>query len=154
MKRIQKGKRGAFTLVETMLAIFVVVISALMISAAMPISTVSRGRADLLNKASGISQKELEAVRTEGFANCNPTQLSSLGLIDSSAPVATNTYTFTNTDVAANDSVAKVLPQGTAQLQLINVSTSLTQVISTIKYYDNTVNAFKTVTTGTLVANI
>ena len=74
---------------------FLVVACALIVAATMPIADVARGKADLLNKASGLAQKQLEAIRGVGYANINPSSLAGYGLIDSAGAIGTNLYSFT-----------------------------------------------------------
>src|SRR5947209_1236365 len=98
-------KRRAFTLIEVLFAVFLVVVCAFIVAATMPISNASRAKASDMDKAMGVAQKELESIRGLGFANLTPTQLASHGLVDSATAVSANTYSFTNADSAASDSV-------------------------------------------------
>lgn len=145
-------RRRGFSLIEVLIAIFLVVTCMLIVVATMPISTASRAKADLSSKAMGMAQKQLEALKGTGYPNLTPGQMLSYGLIDSSTAVSTNTYSFTNSDAAANDSIARVLPAGTGTVTVEQLDLDLRRVTITITYRDR--NATRTVRLGTLVANL
>ncbi len=147
-----RRNQAAFTLVEVVFSVFVIAMCAMIVASTMPVAAMSRTKADLLTRASDIAEKEMESIRGEGFSNATPTQLASLGLIDSSTPVATNTYSFTNVDTGLFDNPAKVLPQGTGSVQLTNLSLGTVQIVVTVNYMSDGVN--KSVQTGTILANL
>lgn len=149
---MKRTRKSGVTLIEVLFAMFLVVTCAMIVSATMPIADVARGKADLLAKATGLAQKQLEAIRGTGYANLNPTSLAGYGLIDSQTAIGTNTYSFSNSDSAKLDNPAKILPSGTGTVKLVQVSTNLMQVIVTVNYSDNQRN--RSITLGTVVANL
>lgn len=146
-----KRQRG-FSLIEVLIAIFLVVMCSMIVVATMPIATASREKADLMSKATGIAQKQIEALRGVGYPNLVPSRMLTLGLIDSMTPVATNTYSFTNADTLAFDSPAQVLPSGTGRVMVEQVDFDLRRVTVTITYSDR--GTTRTSRLATLVANL
>lgn len=146
------SKRRGFSFVEVLFAIFLVGVAASIVAASMPIATVSRERADLMNKATGLAQKQLESIRGMGYANATATQLAAAGLIDSTATVATNTYSFTNSDSANLDNPARILPAGTGRVSIEQVGLDLRRIIVTVGWTER--GRQRNVTVGTLVANL
>lgn len=146
-----KKKRG-FTLVEVLFAIFLVVICALIVAATMPIANVSRAKATDLDKAMGLAQKQLEAIRGVGYPNDTPTQLAAHGLIDSTSPVGANTYSFTNSDSSNLDNPASVLTGGTGTVTIEQVGVDLRRVTVTVRWRDRV--QYKSFSVGTLIANL
>lgn len=144
--------RRGFSLVETLIAIFLVVTCMLVVVATMPLATASRAKADLLSRATGLAQKQIEAMRGVGYPNLTAAQMASYGLIDSPTPVATNTYSFTNADALANDSPARVLPNGTGSVMVEQIDVDLRRVTVVVTYRDR--GATRTVRLGSLVANL
>lgn len=148
-----KGKRRkGFTFIEVVLAIFLVVTSATIALATMPLSTSSRVKADLNNRATSLAQKQLEAIRGRGYANATASQLYAVGLIDNTTEITTNTYAFTNNDSAALDNPAKVLPSGTGTVKVEQVDLDLRRITVTVNWVDRGVN--RSLVVGTLVANL
>ncbi|MCB8932851.1 MAG: hypothetical protein M9921_03465 [Fimbriimonadaceae bacterium] len=147
-RRLQQGT----SLLEVLFAVFLVAVCATILAASMPTATRSQKIADLNNKATNLAQKELEAIRALGYANVTPTQLASAQLIDSTTPVQTNTYAFTNVDAGVTDSVAQVLPSGTGTVLIEQMDLDLRRVTVTVTYQMRGVA--KTVRMGTLVANL
>lgn len=145
-------KRRAFSFVEVMFALFLLSVSATIVVATMPLATKSRARADMNNKATGLAQKELEAIRGLGYQNATPTQLYANGLIDSTTPVATNTYSFTAADGGSLDNVSRVLPSGTGTVKIEQVDLELRRITVTVNWTERQGN--RTVVLGTLVANL
>lgn len=118
----------------------------------MPVATLSRNKADLLNRATALAQKEMEAVRGTGYANLTASQLDSNHLIDSPTPVTTDTYTFTDVDGELNDSPAKVLPSGTGTIKIEQADTELRRVTITLVWIEK--GQKKSYSLATLVANL
>jgi type II secretory pathway pseudopilin PulG len=139
-------------LIEVVFAIFLVATGAAIIAATMPISNSSRAKADLQNKAVGLAQKQLEAVRGLGYANITAGQLYSYGLIDSTTPISTNTYSFTNTDYSSYDNPSRVLPTGTGWVKIEQVDLDLRQITIGVTWNDR--GTTRSYTLGTLVANL
>lgn len=115
----RSSRRAGHTLMEVMMGLALTGAAASILVATMPVAHASRERADLNNKATSIAQKELEAILQRGFPNTFPDNLYARGLIDSTSPVATNTYGFTNVDSGERDSAPAVLPAGIGRVQLL-----------------------------------
>lgn len=147
----QSRVKGA-SLVEVLLALFLIVSAASIVAATMPVATTSRAKASLMNRAMGLAQKHLEAIRGAGYANAAATQLASLGLIDSATPIDTDTYSFTNCDLAALDNPATVLPGGTGRVVVEQVDLDLRRVTVTVGWTDR--GNPRSFTVGTLIANL
>ncbi|HEY3782544.1 MAG TPA: prepilin-type N-terminal cleavage/methylation domain-containing protein [Fimbriimonadaceae bacterium] len=152
-----RKKRG-FTLIEVLFAIFLVVICAFIVAATMPISNASQSKASDLDKAMGLAQKQLEAIRGQGFPNVNPTQLATVGLIDSTNQISTNTYSFTNSDNANFDNPGTVLAQGAGSVKIEQLNLNLIRVTVTVSWLDLNVwrktGQLKNFAVGTLIANL
>lgn len=147
-----RRKICGISLVEVLLAIFILGLSALILASTMPSATRSRVKADNMNKAAGAAQKMLEAVRGSGYANVSATRLYALGLIDSTTPVATNTYSINSVDTASFDNLAKILPNGTGQITVEQIDLDLRRVTVVINWTEK--GATKTFRIGTLIANL
>lgn len=153
MEKVQKRtKKSGHTLIEVMLASFMALCCALIFAATIPTSNNSRVRADLNNRATGLANKQIEAIRARGFGATTPTLLKDAGIIDSATAVATNTYSFTNVDAGIVDSPATTLPNGIGRVTLENITTDLIRVRVQVTYSDRGTN--RTVTVSTLVANL
>jgi prepilin-type N-terminal cleavage/methylation domain-containing protein len=151
-ENMKRRRRSGFTLIEVLFAVFLVTISGAMVAATLPISTDARARADLNNKATGLIQKQLEAIRGLGYQNATPGQLAFYGLIDSTATVAPNTYTFTNSDSAALDNPSRILPGGTGTILVEQPDLDLRRITITVTWVDR--GRTRTLTDGTLIANL
>ncbi len=138
-------------MVEVLFALFVASVCALIFSAAMPMSNRSRAKADLMNTAVGLAQKELEALKSLD-PTLNPTTLAANGLIDSASSVAPNKYVFTNSDNAAFDSPAKTLPSGKGYLLIESVDLELKRVTVELQWTES--GKSRSVKVGTLVAKL
>ncbi len=149
---LTRTKQRGVTLIEVLFAIFLIAAGLAVIVAAMPIADVSRIKADYRNKATGLAQKQLEAIRGLGYPNLTPTQLNYYGLIDSTTTVATNTYTFTNVDSANLDNPARILPSGTGRVTIEQLDLDLRRVTIQVSWTER--GASKSVRIGTLVANL
>lgn len=146
-----KRKCGA-TLIESLFAVFLVFSAASVVLSTMPIGTNARTISELKQRAMGLAQKELEAIRGLGYANATATQLYSFGFIDSTTPVTDSTYSFTNVDNAARDNPARILPTGTGTVKLEQTDIDLRRVTVTVSYVER--GTPKSVTVGTLIANL
>ena len=145
------SQRG-FSYIEVVFAIFLLATGASVVITTLPIANNSLARADFQNKAVGLAQKEIEAIRGLGYANVTSTQLATYGLVDSSSPIGENTYSFTNVDSAALDNAALLLPSGTATVTITQADIDLRQVSVTITWNER--GSTRTFTDGTLIANL
>lgn len=152
MKAHTHRHRLAFTLIEVLFAVFLVGVSASIVVVTMPSAAQSRIKADLNNKATSLAQKQLEAIRGMGYANVTASQLSALGLIDSTTPIDTNTYSFTNVDSAKLDNPSLILPSGQGRVKVEQADIDLRRVTVTVQWNDR--GTVRNITLGTLVANL
>lgn len=148
---VRKLHRGV-TLLEVLFAVFLVAVSAAILAASMPSASRSQKIADLNNKATNLAQKELEAIRSVGYANVSAAQLLGDGLIDSATPVAASTYGFTNVDQGAMDSPGVLLPSGTGTVKIEQVGLDLRRVTVKVAWLHRGVA--RSVSVGTLVADL
>jgi type II secretory pathway pseudopilin PulG len=148
---MKRNRKSGVTLIEVLFAMFLVMACALIVAATMPIADIARGKADIMSKATGLAQKQLEAIRGVGYANINTTALATDGLIDSTSPIATNTYSFTNSDSVNRDNPGRLLPSGTGSVKIEQMQQNLVRVTVVVNYSNN--QRSQSVTLGTLVAN-
>ncbi|HWD39990.1 MAG TPA: hypothetical protein VG944_14165 [Fimbriimonas sp.] len=144
--------RRGVVLIEVLYAMALVFTAALIVSATMPLANVSRNKAQLADKAMDLAQKQMEAIRSAGYSNANVTQLASLGLIDSTSAVGTNTYAFSNVDSSKLDNPSKVLPSGSGQIKIEQLSIDLVRLTITVGWSDQ--GTARSYTVGTLMANL
>lgn len=149
---LRKRKVKGFSLLETLFAVFLLGSVGTILAAAAPTAGVSRSKAETMNRASSLAQKELEAVRSIGYANITVNTLVSKGLLDNNTLLADGAYSFKNADLASGDSAASVLRNGNAELTLTQVSTDLKQVTVVVSWFDG--KGTRSVTASTQVANI
>lgn len=142
---------AAFTLIEVVFALFLLATAGIIVTATLPIANVSRARSDMENKAVGLAQKELEAIRGVGYANASATQLYAYSLIDSTTSV-NGAYSFTNVDTGSYDNPSRILPQGTGTVTIQQVDIDLRQVVVQVSWIDRGVA--RSYTLGTLIANL
>ena len=121
-------------------------------ASAMPVSTVSRNKANYLNKAANFAQKEIELMKALGYPNLNATQLYANDLIDGTSPVATNTYSCNNTDSAVGDKISSLLPNGTGTVLIEQVDIELVRLTVTLRWTEK--GRSRSYTVASLVANI
>jgi hypothetical protein len=120
----------------------------------MPVATVSRVMSQYQDKAMDVAQKQMEAIRSAGYANANPSQLQALGLIDSTFAVGNNpnAFPFTNSDHSNLDNPGLVLPSGTGTVEIDQLNFNLVQVIVTVYWSDHGTN--RSYVIGSLMANL
>lgn len=147
----RRASRG-FSFVEILFAVFLLGICASIVIATMPVANISRERANRNNIATGVAQKQIEAIRGRGYANASSTQLLAVGLIDSTTEVSPNAWAFTNSDAANGDSVANLMPGATGFVRVEQVSIDLRRVTVVVTYPYRGRN--QTVTLGTMIANL
>jgi Tfp pilus assembly protein PilV len=153
VQRYRGTKRTGSTLIEVLFGVFIVTLCALIVAATTPTASMARFKAEQMNKAAGLAQKQLEAIKALGYVNATPANLASNGLIDSTSPIDTNTYSFTNSDSANLDNPSRILPSGTGTVKLETVSTNLVRVTVQVKWNERG-TATRNVTIGTLIANL
>lgn len=149
---MQRKRIRGHTLVEVLFAVALCGICALIMAATMPMANSTRAKADMNNRATSLAQKQLEAIKSLGYANATVQQMFANGLIDSQTPIATNTYAWTNSDAAATDNPSKILPTGTATVRLTQIDVDLRQVVVTVNWKEK--GKDRSVTLGTLIANL
>lgn len=134
MKQRNRKRSQGFSLAEVVFAIFLLSIVASIMAATLPLANSSRARADMLNKATFVAQKEMESLRNIGYVNLNSTQLFANGLIDSTAANANGSWNFTNVDQGSGDSPARVLPSGTGTVAITQVASDLRSITVTVNW--------------------
>ncbi|MBL8060488.1 MAG: hypothetical protein JNK63_07225 [Chthonomonas sp.] len=151
---MQKSRlhRRAYSLVEVLFGIFLAGLCAMVLAATMPVSNNARAMANNQNTALSLAQKQMEALRAQGYPNMTADRLASLGLVDNATAVTANTYSFTNVDVGALDSPALRLPNGTGQVRVEQVALDLRRVTVILNWREKGRN--RTVSVGTMVANL
>lgn len=147
----RRSARG-FSLIEVMMGVFAAGMCAAIVAATMPIANSSRAKANDINKAMGLAQKELEAIRGQGYPNIDPLKLNTAGLLDNVSPVAPNTYSFTKCDTDKLDSPAKVLTDGKGTVRINNPEDGVKEILITVSWRE--MSKRKSVQLGTLVANL
>lgn len=147
-----RKRQKAFSLIENLFGIFLVAIAAAIMAATLPIANSSRARADLLNKATGIAQKQLELIKNAGYQNATPSKLYNLGLLDSTAPAANGMYSFTNVDNGAYDAPSQVLPNGKGYVGITSVASDLIEVTVLVTWSDR--GNDRSLTVSTFLANL
>lgn len=145
-------KQRAFSLIENLFGIFLVAIAAAIMAATLPIANSSRARADLLNKATGIAQKQLELIKNAGYQNATPSKLYDIGLLDSTTPAGNGMYPFTSVDNGAYDAPSQVLPEGKGFVGITPVAADLIEVTVRVTWNDRG-NA-RSLTVSTFLANL
>lgn len=149
---VRKNNSRAFSLIETLFATFLVAICASIIAATVPLANSNRARADMLNQATNIAQKELEAIRQEGYPNISASKLVSAGLLDSAIANGSGEYPFTNCDSSSYGSPKQVLPNGQGWLKITQISNDLRQLTVRVQWTDR--GKTKSVILISLVGNL
>lgn len=149
---LKAKKRKGFTLVETMLSVFMVACAAAILASSMPVATISRNKANYLNKAANFAQKEVELMKAQGYANLTATKLEAADLIDNATPVSTNTYSCNDTDSVVGDRVGDILPTGTATVMIEQTDIELKRITVTVSWREKGRN--RSYVVASLVANI
>lgn len=147
MRRTRQG----FTMAETLFAIFIVTITALIMSAALPLGHQSRQKADLRTRAAEIAQRQMERIRAAGYPNITTDGLLAYGLIDSST-TQTDGYPFTNVDSGRGDAISSVLPTGTGFVAHSQLALNLRSVTVTVKWVERGKN--RSIKMATIVGNL
>ena len=135
-----------------MLSVFMVTCAAAILASAMPVATISRTKANYVNKAANFAQKEVELMKAQGYANLTPEKLEAVDLIDNTTTVATNTYACNTTDSAVGDRVGDLLPTGTATVMIEQLDIELKRITVTVNWKEKGKN--RSFVVASLVANI
>lgn len=159
---VRRSRTGGHTLLETMFAVFLALICALIFSATIPIASITRGKAENMNSAVSLAQKTAELVRGGGYPNTLPSRLYDNNLIDSTTLQSIASYSFatageqayecSNVDNALVDSPSKVLPNGKGFIKSEQVDLDLRRVTVIIAWQER--SKWKSVRISTLVANL
>jgi Tfp pilus assembly protein PilV len=150
-KRAPK-KQSGHTLLEVMFGMFMVVVCAFIFAASMPVANRSRAKADYRNVATSLCEKMGEAIKHNNYPNVDKDRLLTLGLIESTTPVSTNTYSWTNIDSALVDSPATVLPSGTGTMTVQQVDLDLRSVELVVNWSEE--GKARSVRLSLLIANL
>lgn len=146
-----RGRRRAFTLMEVVLSIFLLAVVAVIFGALFPIGQRLSGGAKWRAQALMLAERRMEAVKLLGYNNLTYDGLRAYGLIDASPN--TSPFSFTNTDDASNESPARLLPQGTGQIVVEDVTWDVRRVIVRVNWQDIS-GRTQTVELRTLVTNL
>lgn len=152
MKRRIHSRVQGYVLIEALYAIFLVLTAALIVAATLPVSNQARNKTLLSDKAMDVCQKQIEAIRTLGYQNANPTSLAADGLIDSANPVSGTAYSFTNSDSAVLDNPGLILPSGVGTVNIQQLNLNMIQITVSVSWLDN--GNPMSYTIGTLEANL
>ena len=150
--RIRRKSQQAFSLIEVLFGIFLAGMCATILAATMPVANNSRLKANNQNAALSIAQKQVEVLRSIGYPNLTADRLYASGVIDSTTPLATDTYSFTNIDAGVYDSPSLKLPSGQGRLTIEQVGIDLRRVTIQLIWIES--GRTKSVRLGTMVANL
>src|SRR5687767_7709995 len=93
------GKVG-YTLIEVLVALFLVALGAILFTAMMPMSARGSHMVGNYQQASSLVQHKIDQLRAVGYGRLNYTELQTAGIIDTSQ--TTSPYRFTNVDALAS----------------------------------------------------
>lgn len=156
-------KRRGFSLIETTVAMFTLLVAALIFASAIPVANRSRGKAQYANIALSQAQKQLETIHQLGFANANAAQLRAAGLIDNTTPVnihhavlygppGTTALESSLSEAGLVDNTAALLPRGRSFVRIVDVSLDVKRVEVLVFWAER--NNMRFVKLATLVANM
>lgn len=148
----RRSIRGGFTFVEVILSVFLVSCLAGIVTAAMPVATLSRSKAENSDRAVALAQKEMESVRGVGYANLTGANLLADDLIDSTNTNAAGAFSFTDVDAGVNDSAGATLASGTGTVLVEQADTELRRVTVTVGWTER--GRARAYSLSTLVANL
>lgn len=138
-------------MVEVLFAIGATLTCALIFAATMPAANKSRQKAEYMNMALALAQKQMEAIKGID-PSLSVAALLSSGIIDSNIPVGVNQYSFTNADLANKDNPAKVLPNGKGVISIELIDIELRRVTVEVSWKES--GQTRSISVGTLVANL
>ncbi|HUV04887.1 MAG TPA: type II secretion system protein [Armatimonadota bacterium] len=97
---IRKNRRSSgFTLVEVLLVVFMLALTALMFAATFPTSQISRIKATHMSYALSLAQQKVEEIKSAGYGNI---QITPTPVTSSLADIPSGTQTVTVTQYEAN----------------------------------------------------
>ncbi len=152
MRSQAKSRTSGHTLIEIMIASFLVLACALIFAATMPTANTSRAKANFNNQATALAQKQMESLKSRGFANLTGAQMFANGLVDSATPSATNTWEWTDVDNGENDSPSEVLPDGEGTVTVEQVRFDLRRVTIRVTWREQDLN--REVVVASMVGNL
>ena len=135
-----------------MLSVFMVASAGAILASAMPVATVSRTKANYVNKAANFASKEMELMKAQTYPNLSADKLFAADCIDNTTAVSTNTYSCNNTDAAVGDRITDLLPHGSATAKIEQVDIELKRITLTITWTEK--GRTRTYAVGSLVANL
>jgi hypothetical protein len=131
---ILRRKRGA-TMMDAILAIYMVAIVALVFSATIGAAVVGRGLADERTKATCIASRQLEAIKSVGYSNLTFASLQFYGLADASISPTKCSFTTCGT---TSERVSSILRQGTGTIEMVDVTSTVKRVTVTVTWQSKT----------------
>jgi len=148
----KRSIRRGFSLIEVLFGIFMVSLCATVLAATMPTANQSRAKANNSTKAISLAQKQIETIRSAGYASITPERLEALGLIDSRVSVSANTFSFTNVDNGIFDNPSTVLPSGIGTVRIRQDALELREVLIILTWQEK--GRTKSYSLGTKIANL
>lgn len=157
-----RNKQRGHSLLEAMMAAFLVLICALIFSATIPVANMTRGKAENLNIATSLSQKLMEKIRGTGYPNTTGARLLTVGLVDNTTVVdigalgigsaGETAFECTNVDGADFDSTARVLPNGRSFIKVEQISMDMRRLTVVMAWKEK--SAWKSIRVASLSANL
>jgi prepilin-type N-terminal cleavage/methylation domain-containing protein len=121
-----KNKLG-YTLIEVMVAMFLISMAAITFSAMMPMAAKGSHMVSNYQQASSLVQNKIDEIRAVGYGRIDYTDLLAAGIIDSSP--TSSPYSFTG--VGGLDTI---LPGASGTISVSNYSTTIKQVTVTVSW--------------------
>lgn len=145
--------RRGHTLVEVMMALFMLTVCVVIFASTLPAAFESRAKADNANIATSLANKMLEAMRTVGFDNIDQTRLAQLGLLDNATAVSgTDTFSWTNVDNGVVDSPGTTLTAGVGRLRIETLAVDLIRLTATVQWRED--GQTRSIVIATLVSDV
>lgn len=161
MNRSRRHNSG-HTLMEAMMASFLALVCALIFAATIPVANVTRGKAEYLNLATSLAQKQIEAIRHMQYPNTTAQRLFDNDRINSMTQINIGTlgvgttgemaYDASDVDTAETDSPRKLLPGGRGFVQTTQQGLDMRRVSVIVAWRER--GEWRTVRVSTLVANL
>lgn len=100
VRTVRKNRRSAgFTLVEVLLVVFILALTALMLAAIFPTAQISRIKATHTSYALSLAQQKMEEIKSAGYANI---QITPEAVVTPLADIPSGAQTVTVTQYAPN----------------------------------------------------